>query len=421
MPKTVKLSKKSTIYVPDLQSYKLEVNAVDAENTTSKIFIKQRIHNFSKGQFEDNFVGVCTPVQLEDFPEDSPVEGSSYFRTSSIELVARTPEYIQDVFNSLLYEVKKLLLDLEDIENLSDAEVYTVTGGSPIILTPSAPQITSVSAADSQVSIYFTPPANNGGSNVINYQYSVDAGANWVNRSPVNVVSPVVVSGLTNNQIYRVALRAINSSGRGQTSNIVYVSPTLASIPTEPILISIELEESTVVIKFAHPINMANELIENYEYSVDDGQTWQTKTPAVLDGTISIAGLLPYTDYSIKVRIITTSGKRGFSTLGHPFSFNVFPGVLFVGNVDNNWFNLANWRTNTGSVAEALPWASSEVTLSADCVIDVDNDLWLQPFNISIGTNTLTFNSTENPRPVIDCDITATTGTVIFNGVDYGI
>ena len=76
MPKTVKLSKKSTIYVPDLQSYKLEVNAVDAENTTSKIFIKQRIHNFSKGQFEDNFVGVCTPVQLEDFPEDSPVEGS---------------------------------------------------------------------------------------------------------------------------------------------------------------------------------------------------------------------------------------------------------------------------------------------------------------------------------------------------------
>ena len=40
MPKTVKLSKKSTIYVPDLQSYKLEVNAVDAENTTSKIFIK---------------------------------------------------------------------------------------------------------------------------------------------------------------------------------------------------------------------------------------------------------------------------------------------------------------------------------------------------------------------------------------------
>ena len=421
MPKSIKLSKKSTVYVPDLQSYKLVVAAVDAENTTDKIFIKQRIHNFARGKFEDNFVGVCTPVQIEDFPEDAPEEGSSYFRTSSIEVVARTPELIQDVFNSLLYEVKKLLLDLEDIENLSEEEVYTITGGSKVVASPSAPQILAIASSDSQIMIDFAAPANDGGDGITNYQYSVDAGNNWVTRSPARIASPLTISGLTNNQIYRIALRAVNSSGKGASSGVIYASPTLAGIPTAPILISIEADGTDVTVSFANPVNMAGELIENYEYSVDDGQTWNQKAPPILDGTVTISGLSPYTDYPIKVRVVTETGRKGFSTVAYPFSFSALPGILFTGEADSNWFNLANWKTTTGVQAQSLPWASSEVTISAACVIDLDGSPWIQPFAINVGTNMLTFNSTQEPRPVVTCDITASTGTVIFNGVDYGI
>lgn len=407
--------------MPDLQSYKLVVAAVDAENTTDKIFIKQRIHNFARGKFEDNFVGVCTPVQIEDFPEDAPEEGSSYFRTSSIEVVARTPELIQDVFNSLLYEVKKLLLDLEDIENLSEEEVYTITGGSKVVASPSAPQILAIASSDSQIMIDFAAPANDGGDGITNYQYSVDAGNNWVTRSPARIASPLTISGLTNNQIYRIALRAVNSSGKGASSGVIYASPTLAGIPTAPILISIESDGTDVVISFANPVNMAGEIIENYEYSIDDGQTWNQKAPPILDNTITIAGLSPYTEYPIKIRVVTETGRKGFSTVSYPFSFSALPGILFTGEADSNWFNLSNWKTNTGAQAQSLPWASSEVEVAADCVIDLDDNPWLQPYSISVGENKLTFNSSTEPRPVVTCNIEATTGSVVFNGVNYGI
>jgi hypothetical protein len=202
---------------------------------------------------------------------------------------------------------------------------------------------------------------------------------------------------------------------------VLYASPTLAGIPTAPILISIVADGTEVVVSFANPVNMAGELIENYEYSVDDGQTWNQKAPPILDGTVTISGLSPYTDYPIKVRVVTETGRKGFSTVAYPFSFSALPGILFTGETDSDWFNLTNWETSTGSQAQSLPWASSEVTLDADCVINLDDNPWIQPFAIDVGATTLTFNSTQEPRPVITCDITATTGTVVFNGVDYGI
>jgi hypothetical protein len=132
--KSIQLSKRSTIKVPDITSYKLVVEAINPQNMSGKIFINQRIHNYAKGNTEDFFVAVCTPSQLEDLAEDSPEEGTSYFRTDKIELVARTPEILQEVFDSLLYETKKLVVDLTDLDNLTEAEIYTVNAIDPITL-----------------------------------------------------------------------------------------------------------------------------------------------------------------------------------------------------------------------------------------------------------------------------------------------
>ena len=126
MPKNIQLIKRSTIYVPGIQSYKLCVETANAQDMPSKIFVKQKIRNFAKNTFDEVFVAVCTPVQLEDFDEDSPAEGSSYYRTDKIELVGRTAEMVQAVFDSLLYETKKLVLDLNDLEMLSQAETFDI-------------------------------------------------------------------------------------------------------------------------------------------------------------------------------------------------------------------------------------------------------------------------------------------------------
>lgn len=132
MPKSIQISKRSTVEVPSISSYKLVVEAINAENMPDKIFVNQRIHNFAKDMFDDIFVAVCTPTQLEDFAEDSPEEGTSYYRTNRIELIARTPEGLQTIFDSLLFEVKKLVVDLTDLDNLAPAVVYNISALDPI-------------------------------------------------------------------------------------------------------------------------------------------------------------------------------------------------------------------------------------------------------------------------------------------------
>jgi hypothetical protein len=129
---SIQISKRSTIEVPEISSYKLVVEAINAQNMPNKIFVNQRVRNFAKAQTEDFFVAVCTPVQLEDFMEDAPAESSSYYRTNRIELIGRTAEMVQTVFDSLLYEVKKLVVDLSDLEQLTEAEVFNVTAIYPI-------------------------------------------------------------------------------------------------------------------------------------------------------------------------------------------------------------------------------------------------------------------------------------------------
>jgi hypothetical protein len=136
MAKSIQLSKRSTVYVPDISSLKLVVETVNAVDMPSKIFVKQRIRNFAAGTFDDTFAAICTPTQLEDFPEDAPAEGSSYFRTNKVELVCRTPEQLQSVFDSLVYETKKLVVDLTDMERLSVAQLYSITANSPVVELP---------------------------------------------------------------------------------------------------------------------------------------------------------------------------------------------------------------------------------------------------------------------------------------------
>jgi hypothetical protein len=132
MSKSIQIVKQSTVEIPGISSYKLVVSTANAQNMPDKIFVKQRTRNFAKDSIDDTFVAVCTPVQLEDFEEDAPGEGTSYFRTNTIELVGRTPEYLTEVFDSLLYETQKLVVDLTDLDNLSVAEVYNITANGPI-------------------------------------------------------------------------------------------------------------------------------------------------------------------------------------------------------------------------------------------------------------------------------------------------
>ena len=102
---------------------------------------------------------------------------------------------------------------------------------------PSAPTITSIINDNSSLIVYFTPPVDNGGESIDNYEYSTDNGISWQecippnNKSPITITTlssdatPLLESGIT----YNVKIRAINNNGYGQSS--IPFSVTIPLLP----------------------------------------------------------------------------------------------------------------------------------------------------------------------------------------------
>lgn len=96
--------------------------------------------------------------------------------------------------------------------------------------TPTEPTITSVTPGDSKLTVAFTPPANDGGSPITGYEYSISGGGA---HTAIGTTSPFDVTGLTNGFVYTLILRAVNANGEGQWSLPASGTPA-PSISTPP-------------------------------------------------------------------------------------------------------------------------------------------------------------------------------------------
>jgi YVTN family beta-propeller protein len=178
-------------------------------------------------------------------------------------------------------------------------------------LTPGAPSVSSVTPGDTQASVAFDPPAANGSDPISNYQYSIDNGATWVTRSPASAASPLVIGGLTNGTTYQVKLRAVNPAGPGAASAGVAVTPR--TVPGAPTGLVATPGNGQASIAFTAPANNGGAAITNYEYSLDNGATWVTRSPASAASPLVITGLTNGTTYQVKLRAVNPAGPGAAS------------------------------------------------------------------------------------------------------------
>ena len=107
---------------------KLAVTATDG--ITNYVFVNQRFKNYKTNTTEDVFSAVATPAQIEDFGKDAPLEGSSYFLTTSVDVISRNADYLNDTFNDIVNQLVKLIGDIEGLAVISDNEIYTITSSN---------------------------------------------------------------------------------------------------------------------------------------------------------------------------------------------------------------------------------------------------------------------------------------------------
>ena len=132
---------------------------------------------------------------------------------------------ITGLADSTTYNIQLKAVNVAGAGAASSAVAATTWG------VPAAPTIVSSTARDGALDVAFVSGAN-GGDSISNYEYSIDSGATWITRNPASIVSPLVISGLTNGTAYAVQLRAVNSVGAGTASATATLKPH--AVPSAP-------------------------------------------------------------------------------------------------------------------------------------------------------------------------------------------
>jgi len=166
---------------------------------------------------------------------------------------------------------------------------------------PDPPTIIYAIPSDSTVSIIFIA-GYNGGNAIINYEFSID-GITYIPFDPVQLVAPIIITGLTNGVPYTIYLKAINLLGKSEKSNPITVTPYPPADPPTGLIASVG--DSTITISFIPPANTFGFPITNYQYSINNGTTYIVVSPPQTTSPIIITGLENGKEYTIFIEAIT--------------------------------------------------------------------------------------------------------------------
>ncbi|MDQ1250568.1 MAG: hypothetical protein QG597_4947, partial [Actinomycetota bacterium] len=128
----------------------------------------------------------------------------------------------------------------------------------------------------------------------------------WVTRSPASAATPLVITGLVNGTTYNVRLRAINPLGTGPASAAVAVQPK--TVPGPPTVTSVTPGPGSVTVVFEPPSETGGVPITNYQWTVNDGASWNSRIPASTASPLVISGLTNSIHAKVKLRAVNAAG-----------------------------------------------------------------------------------------------------------------
>jgi len=184
---------------------------------------------------------------------------------------------------------------------------------------PGVPTAVGVSAGSETVTVSFTPPIDDGGFTIVDYEYKLNDG-DWTSASTTG--SPFTISSLDNGTNYAIRVRAVNSKGAGAASDPVNAQPeAAATTPAAPTINSITPGNNQAEVAFSAGSN-GGAAITNYEYSIDGG-SWDALSPADNTSPVTItSGLTNGVTASIQIRARNSEGPGEASN-----SVSVTPGA----------------------------------------------------------------------------------------------
>ncbi len=165
--------------------------------------------------------------------------------------------------------VADLRSDLDDaLLRIADLE-----SGAPTTFTPPGqPTNVSAVAGDGRITIAFTPPVSNGGSEITGYRVGLSDGTTVDGLS-----SPISATGLTNGKSFYVSVVAFNAVGASVPSEvsgpIIPVSGQSATVPDAPTGVAAAMGSGQAVVSFVAPNYNGGSPIVGYKATASSGQS----------------------------------------------------------------------------------------------------------------------------------------------------
>ena len=271
-------------------------NAFPSPNNLTSLTIGSSFTSIGSWQFafNDNLTSITIPNSVTTIGQYAFFYCSSL---ASVTFMGNIPTIGTNNFTANTNDTAYYYPGAQNVSRLS-AFFTNVVELTPDV--PSAPTIDTVTVSSGQAAIYFTAGANNG-SQITDYEYSIDSGSNWVSAG---TSSPITVTGLTNGTTYDFQIRAVNSIGNGAGSPTV--STLVADVPSAPTIDSVTVSSGQAVIYFT-PGADGGSPITGYQYSTNNGSTWVSAGTIV--SPITVAGLTNGTTYDFQIRAVNAVGN----------------------------------------------------------------------------------------------------------------
>ena len=195
---------------------------------------------------------------------------------------------------------------------------------------PGAPTNVGGTPGNTQVTVTWTAPSNNGDP-ITGYsvQSSTD-GANW--SSPLasaltSTATAAVVSSLTNGQAYRFRVAAINGIGTGSaTATSSTITP--ATVPGAPTNVTASPGDTKALVSWTAPASNGGASVTSYtiRISIDNGGSWSTL--GSIGGTaVNITNLTNGTTYVFDVAATNSAGTSAYSATSNAVTPASVPGA----------------------------------------------------------------------------------------------
>ncbi|MFM1778874.1 MAG: hypothetical protein RIS51_19, partial [Actinomycetota bacterium] len=268
-------------------------------------------HNNDGNPASPAIAGTFSDLNTAEGEQSVKWESTSAFNGVSVSQVARVPD------NSQILNIDITLTNVSgstinniyygrafDPDNTTGPGTFTTTN---VVISRENPAVVqSTWSNESQISIRSSDPAARaakltGGLSGSDPQHIYDAPTSGSANGWTSNGSPTVQDAGTG-----VAVKIDLAAGASRTFRISYVlSNAESNIPTAPSINSITPSDGQLSVDFSPSYNSPT----NYEYSLDDGLTWASRSPAATVSPLVLTGLTNGTNYKVKLR-----GTNSFGT-----------------------------------------------------------------------------------------------------------